>query len=113
MRASGGFVARAATIAFVVAAVAALHAGCGLVGISTTSYSTDCTSPGDCRPVHEGDACSGCQLDNAAINVRDLHRYQKDAAALQRECVVTSYQQCDDFGPTQLTCTAGKCGLAE
>jgi hypothetical protein len=81
-------------------------AACHCAVIRASDYDQSCTTDSDCMAVTEGNSCRPCfACPNAAINGRDLDRYQSDVAA-----ATTVVNTCDCFAPLAC-CHAGRCGV--
>jgi hypothetical protein len=77
--------------------------------IKATDYDQTCNVASDCAVIDEGSSCCyGC--GNAAINKKDLTRYQADLAKRRNACAGA---QCPayDCAISNPACTAGKCAI--
>ncbi len=85
-----------------------LFSGCAN-SIQTKDYNVACTADADCAPVFEGALCGCGSCPNAAINLKDLERYNRDSTAIRNACgaVPLCAQQC--VGDAIAECVANKC----
>ena len=95
------------TLLVAATAVTLATPGCSPAQLTLTDYDTNCMDATDCVGVYIGD-CSSCMCPNAAINQTDLAKYQGDVAALG----CSMGQNCD-CAMAKISCTAGKCAIAQ
>lgn len=94
-----------ASVGFV--GVVLVACGSSAPDIRASDYDQTCTSASDCAVIQEGSGCCGC--GNAAINKKDLTRYQADAKRRREACGGKACAvDCQISTPT---CVAGTCSV--
>ncbi len=79
--------------------------------VHTKNYSKACAVETDCVAVYEGNACSACQCENAAVAKTEHKNYLRDLGFAEGRC--TSAPACAaDCRSVTVTCTSGTCGIA-
>lgn len=97
-------------------AVLSLTAGCNTT-ISAREYGRSCAADTECVAVSDGELCSPCGggCFNAAINVTDKAKFDRDATAIRNACPPRFGPQvlCDTAScvRTEAFCKAGSCDL--
>jgi hypothetical protein len=88
---------------------AVLLSSCGgSTVIDPARYDRSCVTAADCAPIETGDICTGCGCGGAAINQRDLPRYNADVQRI--ECTRRRSAPCGCLNVV-LACEAGICDL--
>lgn len=77
--------------------------------IKASDYDQTCAQSTDCAVIDEGSSCCG-GCGNAAINKKDLSRYQSDATKRRSACTGVACPAYDCAYATAV-CTAGKCAV--
>src|SRR5512139_735479 len=75
----------------------------GTTNVDVTEYDQSCNATEDCVVVKNGDICCGCP--NAAINSKDLERYQDDLGECEAQCDIAC------VGNYVALCDQGKCTI--